>query len=392
MDDITADLIKIAKIDAVPSVLRIVCEMTGLRFAAVARVTGTHWAALAVRDEIAFGLKAGDELDLQSTICDEIRCSGTGVVIDHVAEHPVYRDHHTPKLYGFQSYISMPIHSADGRFFGTLCALDPEPAQLSDPGITASFRNFAQLIGYQIDAQDRLAEAEAAIADADRTAVLREQFIAILGHDLRNPVAAIHAGTTLLEKGDLDARSRNILARMKESGQRITGLIDGLLDFARGRLGAGLILNRQITGTLAATIEQVVAEIRMVHPAREIDVQITLGDAVTCDEDRIAQLASNLLANALTHGDPGKPVRVVAQSGDGRFALSVENHGPPIPPAALQGLFQPFTQGPGGKSAAGLGLGLFICSEIAKAHGGSLSATSNVHATRFTLEMPATHD
>lgn len=392
MDDITADLIKVAKIDAIPSILRIVCEMTGLRFAAVARVTSERWMALAVRDEIAFGLEAGGELELQSTICDEIRCSGAGVVIDHVDEHPVFRDHHTPKLYGFQSYISTPIHNADGRFFGTLCALDPKPARLSEPGILASFRNFAQLIGYQIDAQDRLAEAEAAIADADRTAVLREQFIAILGHDLRNPVAAIQAGTTLLENGELDARSRNIIARMKESGQRITGLIDGLLDFARGRLGAGLILNRQVTGTLAATIEQVVAEIRMVHPAREIDVQIALGEAVTCDEDRIAQLASNLLANALTHGDPDQPVRVVARSGDDRFSLSVENHGPQIPPAALKGLFQPFTQGPGGKAAAGLGLGLFICSEIAKAHGGSLSAMSNSHATRFTLEMPATPD
>jgi sigma-B regulation protein RsbU (phosphoserine phosphatase) len=109
---------------------------------------------------------------------------------------------------------------------------------------------------------------------------------------------------------------------------------------------------------------------------------------VTCDSERIAQLLSNLLANALTHGKPDAPVIVRATSGGDMFMLSVENQGEPIPPHLMAGLFQPFTQGPSRDRAGGLGLGLFISSEIAKAHGGSLSVMSDDGATRFTLAIP----
>ncbi|EJU09479.1 putative two-component regulatory system, sensor kinase protein [Sphingomonas sp. LH128] len=109
-----SDIAAIARIDAVPSILEIACRITGLRFAAVARVTDTSWTACAVRDEIEFGLGVGGSLDLKTTICDEIRDSGQGVIIDHVAYDPVFRDHHTPRQYGFESYISIPILRKDG--------------------------------------------------------------------------------------------------------------------------------------------------------------------------------------------------------------------------------------------------------------------------------------
>ena len=102
--------------------------MTGMGFAAVARVTEDRWIACAVRDEIAFGLAPGGELKVATTICDEIRRSGEAVVIDHVAADQAFCGHPTPAMYGFQSYISMPILHKDGSFFGTLCAIDPKPA------------------------------------------------------------------------------------------------------------------------------------------------------------------------------------------------------------------------------------------------------------------------
>ena len=105
-DDLTA----IARIDAVPTILDVVCRTTGMGFAAVARVTEDRWIACAVRDEIAFGLQPGGELEVETTICDEIRDSGQPVVIDHVAEDAAFCGHPTPTMYGFQSYISMPIH------------------------------------------------------------------------------------------------------------------------------------------------------------------------------------------------------------------------------------------------------------------------------------------
>ena len=108
MDEFADDLAAVASIDAVPTILDVVCRTTGMGFAAVARVTADRWIACAVRDEIAFGLRPGGELQVATTICNEIRDSGQPAVIDHVAEDEAFCGHPTPKMYGFQSYISMP--------------------------------------------------------------------------------------------------------------------------------------------------------------------------------------------------------------------------------------------------------------------------------------------
>ena len=144
------------RIAAVPTILEVVCRTTGMGFAAVARVTEDRWIACAVRDEIAFGFAPGGELKVETTICDEIRDSRQAVVIDHVAEDLQFRDHHTPKMYCFQSYLSMPIVLPDGTFFGTLCAIDPRPAKLNNPAIVGMFRLFAELIAFHLDANQRL--------------------------------------------------------------------------------------------------------------------------------------------------------------------------------------------------------------------------------------------
>ncbi len=119
---------------AVPAILNVACRVTGMGFAAIARVTESRWVCLAVHDEINFGLKRGGELKVETTLCREVRDSREVLVIDHVAEDDAYRGHQTPAMYGFQSYISMPIFLKDGSFFGTLCAIDPKPAKLNNPG------------------------------------------------------------------------------------------------------------------------------------------------------------------------------------------------------------------------------------------------------------------
>ena len=115
--DIAADIAAVQRIDAVPRILEIVCRSTGMGFAAVARVTDKRWVCCAVRDEIEFGLQPGGELKVETTICHEIRQSHHAVVIDHVGEDEVFAGHHTPAMYGFQSYISVPIALADGTIF-----------------------------------------------------------------------------------------------------------------------------------------------------------------------------------------------------------------------------------------------------------------------------------
>ena len=243
-DDLKSDVEAVANISAVPTILEVVCRTTGMGFAAVARVTQDRWVACGVRDEIAFGLQPGGELEVSTTICNEIRQSGQPVVIDEVAQDTGYQGHPTPARYGFQSYISMPILRPDGTFFGTLCAIDPRPMRLNRPEILGMFKLFADLIGFHLDSHERLATSEADLVTERRGSELREQFIAVLGHDLRNPLAAIAAGTHLLQRATLPDRARPIVVQMQQSISRISGLIDDVLDFARGRLGDGLILNR----------------------------------------------------------------------------------------------------------------------------------------------------
>ena len=168
----------------------------------------------------------------------------------------------------------------------------------------------------------------------------------------------------------------------------MSALIDNVLDFARGRLGGGLPLVRDVSGSLEPSLGQVVAELRAVAPDRSIQTQFTLTKPVKCDPARIAQLLSNLVGNALMYGMADKPVIVRASTEGQVFELSVSNSGDPIPQEAMERLFHPFSRGDLRSGQQGLGLGLYITSEIARAHGGSLSVSSTPEETRFTFTMP----
>jgi signal transduction histidine kinase len=238
-----------------------------------------------------------------------------------------------------------------------------------------------------LDAQERLAASEAALVDERKSAELREQFIAVLGHDLRNPLASIDAAARVLRASPLDKRSSSMLDVVQNSVRRMAGLIRDVLDFARARLGGGLSLERS-GEPLAPMLEHVVAELRTATPDRQIDSAIELDVPVYCDRGRIAQVLSNLLANALTHGSADGPVSVDARTHDGVFELSVSNSGTPIPPSKIEKLFQPFTRAAAEPNQQGLGLGLYIAAEIARAHGGTLDVTSTAERTTFTFRMP----
>ena len=220
------------------------------------------------------------------------------------------------------------------------------------------------------------------------TAELREQFIAVLGHDLRNPLASIEGGIGLLLKEPVSERSARLLSMIQGSVTRMSGLIENVLDFARGHLGAGIPLDLTQAVHLSPVLAQVLNELRVGNPGRAIEVDIDLPMAMRCDPSRIGQLVSNLLGNALTHGAPTTAVRVYARIEDHDLIISVANGGDPISPAALMRLFQPFFRGEIQTGPQGLGLGLHIASEIAKAHGGAISVASTEEETRFTFRMP----
>lgn len=385
---IVSDIQSVQSIKAIPSLLRAVVEITGMRFACVARVTPDSWTTCAVEDRLGFGLKPGDGLEVTTTLCNEVRQVNAPIVIGHVSQDATYCQHPTPKMYGFESYISLPLYRVNGEYFGTLCALDPLPAAVSDPKVQAAMRAFCELISVQLEAEQRYDESQAALADVQNTAELREQFIAVLGHDMRTPLGAVITGTDLLLRFDLEPRARIVVESIRRSGQRMARLVDDVLDFARGRLGGGIALEMIETDSLHDSLHQVIAELQRVHPHRLIYCTIEEVGKIRCSPDRICQLLSNVLTNALHYGDRNRPIRVDAYCRNNVFTLSVTNHGTPIPADMVAHLFQPYRRGSTKMPHAGLGLGLYIASEIARSHLGTLNVVSTDEATTFTFLMP----
>ncbi|MXV17058.1 GAF domain-containing sensor histidine kinase [Hufsiella ginkgonis] len=389
--DFQADIDAIENIPVVNTILEVICRTTGMGFAAIARVTEDRWVACAVRDEIAFGLVPGGELKVETTICHEIRQHERPVVIDQVSLDPEYADHHTVAMYGFQSYISVPIMLKNGSFFGTLCAIDPRPASLNNSRVLGMFNLYADLIAFHLQGIERLLITQVKLSEELKSAELREQFIAILGHDLRNPVGAVGNAAQLLLRMPLDERAQRLVHIIQDSSYRMRGMIENVLDFARGRLGGGIALDISAQD-LDKILNEVIMEMAVIWPDREVRSELNFDRPVNCDGGRIAQLFANLLGNALSHGSTEGPVVVRTRVDGGDLVLSVINSGDKIPEHALARLFHPFSRGTHKPGQQGLGLGLFIASEIASAHRGSLEVRSTEEETCFTLRMNAGGD
>ena len=216
--------------------------------------------------------------------------------------------------------------------------------------------------------------------------VLREQLIAVLGHDLRNPLGAISMTVGVLERIISDDKQKNLLCILKRSSYRMNELIGNVMDFARTRMGEGIIISPRNV-ELKPVLEHVVEELKFLFPDRLINTDYSLVAPIFCDADRIAQLTSNLLANALTHGNPQSTVYFSASNEDKQLLISVANDGEPIPESLQPILFAPFKREKNRPSKNGLGLGLYIADQIAKAHGATLSFTSDEKETRFTFMM-----
>lgn len=348
-------------------------------------------------------------------------CSWTGYSADEVvgkrlhdflniAGRIFFETHFAPllRMQGFFNEVALDLVKKDGERFPVLVnAAERRDEEGKPQFIRLTVFNATDRRRYERDLlrardelkvlaatlEERVAEvaaeqlrAASALTSQQAEAELREQFIAVLGHDLRNPLGAISAGLRFIQKSKLDERGQETVLVMQRSAGRMAALVDNILDFARGRLGGGI--NLMVSSQpLEPALQQVVDELQSTHPESVIETEFLMSAPVQADPVRIGQLLSNLLGNALTHGEPGKPVLVTAKT-DGRFELAVRNSGQPISPEAMARLFLPFARGEVRPSKQGLGLGLYIASEIAKAHGGVIDVTSNEEETCFTFRMP----
>ncbi|GMU07319.1 sensor histidine kinase [Corallococcus caeni] len=226
-------------------------------------------------------------------------------------------------------------------------------------------------------------------AELRATAEFRERFLGIVGHDLRNPLHSIRMGASFLVASEqLPPPMERTASRIISSTDRMTRMITELLDFTRSRLGSGIPLTPGDTD-LGQVARQVVDELELVHPNRTVKVTTTGPLTGHWDADRLAQVLSNLLGNALQYSPPEAAVDLVLAGEAEQVVARVSNPGEPIAPQVLPLLFDPFHRARTGAHApSGLGLGLFISHQIARGHRGSLTVTSDAERTVFTLTLP----
>jgi signal transduction histidine kinase len=354
----------VGRIEGMTTWLDVVRDAAGMRVAFIAAVMDDASVVCSVLDDLGLGIEPGNALDANGAL----------------------------RLEPAGSQLAVPIVLAGGRLFGMLCALDINAGIVAEPRIMAVFKRIAALIAHQLDQQTWRLQKQSRTPNSsgvDAIGQSRERFIAILAHDLRNPLHAVFANGDLLERKIADPALAAAASRIKTNVRRMSSLIDDLLDFARSHLGRGIGLELTDEQNVQARLNEVVQEFQDAQPHRKIIAHISIGRPVRCDIRRVQQVVSNLLGNALTHGRASSPITITALADTQDLVLQVWNAGEPIPAENLETIFEPFSRPAGGNSHEGLGLGLHICAAIVRAHEGRISVTSTkAEGTEITARFP----
>ena len=238
-----------------------------------------------------------------------------------------------------------------------------------------------RIVGASKIARD-ITEAKRAETELART---RDLFLGMLGHDLRNPLNTIVSSLYSLEK-QAPETTRPVFARVSRAAERMTRMIAQLLDFTRARLGAEIPL-KPVPGDLAQLCAGVIADLEAHHPSR---IRFTSAGPIpgAWDADRLAQVVTNLVVNAIQHGSDTEPVTVRVDAVDGHASIEVANRGRSIPLEERERMFEPFARTGTETSAGGVGLGLYIVREIVRSHGGTIEVASGDGETRFEVRLP----
>ncbi|MGE6321421.1 GAF domain-containing protein [Pseudomonas oryzihabitans] len=376
----------LASLDSVAALLRVVCDISGLGVATVAEVTEQRWIACAVEDRIAFGLQPGAELDLESTLCNHVRSSHDAVIISDVTQNPTYCDHPAPGLYGWKSYLSVPVFRPNGTFFGTLCAFDPQPApRLEQRPVIDTLDGFARLLGELLAREEQRREASpGARGDRDLTP-LREQLLVLLEEDLQRPLQALAAQdlpTSALEAESWQAEARRLAERSAAAA-----------DFVRARLGHGLPLKPALEENVNERLLGLFATLQTRFPGQALSSELqALPAALRLDLPRVLQALDAVLEQVASRNPPGGALLLRSLVEERCYSLVVESSTAVLDPGTLSQIFQPTLTQADPEQPAHLDLSLYLAHEIARGHGGSLIARQENDRLRFLLTLPTALD
>lgn len=423
------DVNAIQQIAIIPTLLDVICKTTGMRFAAVARVTETNWVTCSVQDEISFGLKPGDELVLETTICNEIRQSRKAVIINSVEGDEHFRQHHTPLQYGFQSYISVPIILKNGQFFGTLCAIDPKPNNLDNPTVKGMFNAFVDLISFHLqtleentvlkenDKVQRLFRDELEKKVLERTNLLEEQnielermnkdlqsFAYISSHDLQEPLRKIQTfALHILEKEyeNLSETGKDYFKRMQSAAERMQALINDLLTYSRTSDQDDKLESLD----LDEIVKEVKADLHEEVETRKAVIEFNELGKINAITFQMRQLIYNLVSNSLKFSDPMRAAVISIKSRMGKgselahksllpdqeyYHISIADNGIGFDQVYSEKIFELFQRLHPQDKYKGTGIGLAIVKRIVENHKGIVTVNSAINlGTTFNVYLSA---
>jgi len=433
--NIAKDISDIGKIPIITNILNVICQSTGMGFSAVARVTEDRWVTCTIRDDISFGLKPGDELEIKTTICDEIRYHQNPVIIDHVAEDDEFKDHHTPAQYGFQSYISVPIIRMDGSFFGTLCAIDPHPRSLKSSQMLAMFKLFADLISFHLNAVEHLEDTTSALNKEREINKLKdinqkiftdllekevqirtqqleenynsleklnkelESFAYISSHDLQEPLRKIQTFVSVISEKELDnlsEKGKEYFKRIQNSAERMQALINDLLAYSRTSVDERKfeIIN------FKKVVEQVLDDLKEELEEKNAKIEIQEMCESSIIPFQFRQLIYNIFSNALKFSRTGiNPVITISckiidkESSFGRTEkhchIKISDNGIGFDQKYGEKIFELFRSLHPKEEYNGTGIGLAIVKKIVENHGGTIAASGKLQeGATFNIYLP----
>ena len=394
------DIADVQSISILPTILDVISQTTGLGFVAVARVTAERWITCGVLDKLNFGLKPGDELQIETTFCREVRQNDKLVVIDHVEQSSQYVNHPIPIQYGFQSYISVPIITKSGEFFGTLCALDPQPNKLNNSKTIGMFTIYAELISFHLDTIEKLRLKDLEIEKKD---FQLESFDFVSSHDLQEPLRKIQMFTSvILEKNSSSLTSDVIkyLNSIKNESQRMRNILNDLLLFSEYKKSSQKFRKVNLN-TLIENINK-----RLLKEFSKCNGTITVEDLPTVSvmPDQIEQLLYNLIINAINFksNDCSPKISIGSRIEKGEnlkfdkldlntsyCELTISDNGNGFDPRYNEKIFGLFERLDSERNSESTGIGLAIARRITENHNGFIIANGSVDkGATFKVYLP----
>lgn len=397
-DNLLKDLEAVRQISFAPSLLEIICQITGMGFAAIARVTHDRWIACSVRDEVNFGLKEGGELKIETTLCNEIRDHHQPVIIDHVAQDPNYQSHHTPQIYGLQSYISFPIILKNGEFFGTLCAIDSKPALVNTKKVIDTFTMFTELLAFHLQSLDLLERSYHTHQElVNKNKMLTQvnsdldTIVYTASHDLKSPLSnmegLVEALSYSLGEENLNWEKIDQIIRMMQSSLKsFKGTIQDLTLIIDADNNSREEIAEEIS--FLELVDEIKQDLSKLIVESQATFEVVGADKLQLPFSRrnFKSILYNLLSNALKYRSPDRlpVVQVQLEQQNGKINLIVTDNGLGIPADQQDKIFTLFQRLH--SHVEGSGLGLYIVRRLVDRMAGQIQVTSTVNqGTTFTI-------